>query len=240
MFLSEFGLTYIDLVGLICIILFFCIGYARGFITEFLKLGSWVLSLIGAKLLAYPLEGVVYNFLKINEKLDLKLTEIVSDLNFSSIETVRVSLESGLSNIPFVGKLLNDIVYNNWDLTDIIQTASVNIQKELVASLHSSIEPIIHSFLHIVVFVILFFVLMLITTFVLGLVRSSFTSIKIVGGVDKLLGGVFGLIKGVIFFVLLYFVLFLILSASGSDYLSVLMSSRFYDIFLGVGSMIPK
>lgn len=240
MVLSELGLTYIDLVGLICIILFFCIGYARGFITEFLKLGSWVLSLIGAKLLAYPLEGTVYNFFKINEKLDLKLTEIVSQLNFSSVETVRTSLDSSLSNLPFVGKLLNDIVYNNWNLTDIIQKASVNIQKELVNSLHIGIEPIIHSFLHIVVFVVLFFVLMVVTNILLGFLRNVFTSIKIVGGVDKLLGGVFGIIKGLIFFVILYFVLFLVLSLSGSDYLSVLMSSRFYDIFIGIGDVIPK
>lgn len=240
MVLSELGLTYIDLVGLVCIILFFFIGYTRGFITEFLKLGSWIISLIGAKLLAYPLEGIIYNFLKINEKLDLKLTEIVNQLNFSSVETVRTSLDSSLHNIPFIGKLLNDVVYNNWDLTDIIQKASVNIQKELVNSLHSSIEPVIHYFLHIVVFVILFFVLMLVTNIILGFVRNVFTSIKLVGGVDKLLGGVFGLIKGVIFFVILYFVLFLVLSLSSSDYLSVLMSSRFYDIFIGIGNVIPK
>ena len=56
---------------------------------------------------------------------------------------------------------------------------------------------------------------------------------------NNLLGGILGVVKGALFIIVLYSLLFVVLSITGSEYLSVLMDSKFFDIVVGIKNVIP-
>lgn len=233
-------LTYFDIGGIIIILIFLFIGLSRGFLKELSKIICCLISLIGAKILSFPVENVAYKFLHIGEELNARITNVVGSVDFSSLESVRGTLSDGLASIPAVGPLLNNFVEENWNITEIVQKGSANIQSELVKLLMDSLEPIAHQILNIAVFIVLFIVLMIVSSIIFSLLTNIFTSLKIVGAVNALLGGLMGLIKGIVLVGILYSLLFIVLSMSSSEYLSVLMNSRFFDILLGIGKYLPS
>ena len=237
--MTEWGLTYFDIGAIIFAIIFIIVGCSRGFLRELAKLLTWLGSLVGAKILSVLFEPKVYEFLGIDGRLQSSVESVVSKVNFTSLETARASLAASIEEISVVGPLLNGFVEDNWNITDIIQTASATIQTDLRDYIISSIQPVAHDIIEIACFVVLFIILMIVVGFIVGLIVKGLTSIKLIGGADKLLGGVLGLIKGALFVIILYSLIFLVLSLTGSDYLSLFMESKFFDIVLGIKETLP-
>ena len=238
--MTELGLTYFDIFAIIAIVVFLIIGLSRGFLKELSKILCWVISLIGAKILSYPVEPEMYKFLKVEETLRANISDVVSKVDFTNLETVRGTLSRNISSIPGVGPLLDGFVKDNWNITEMVQKGSANISRELENYLMDSLEPLAHQILNIAVFVGLFIILMIVVSIILSVLTNLFTSIKLVGAANSLLGGVLGIVKGVIFIAILYSLLFVVLSYNGSNYLSILMDSRLFDILLGIGKYIPS
>ena len=160
--MAELGLTVYDVIGLVLILVFMFVGLSRGFMQELFKLIKWVLSLVGAKILSFFVADYAYEFFKIDAKLTDKLTELVSNLSFTSIEATRKGLSEGLEELPFVGGLLNKGLSEEWGITDILQKASADMQSQLVSFLKDSITPIVMQVLEVASFVALFIVIAII------------------------------------------------------------------------------
>ena len=77
-------------------------------------------------------------------------------------------------------------------------------------------------------------------TVIVNIVIRGLTSVKIVGVANNLLGGALGVVKGCLFMIILYSLAFVILSVSGSEYLTVLMDSKFFDIVVGIKDILPS
>lgn len=238
--MAELGLTVYDVIGLVLILVFMFVGLSRGFMQELFKLIKWVLSLVGAKILSFFVADYAYEFFKIDAKLTDKLTELVSNLSFTSIEATRKGLSEGLEELPFVGGLLNKGLSEEWGITDILQKASADMQSQLVSFLKDSITPIVMQVLEVASFVALFIVIAIILNIIFSSVHKLFHKSKALGALDNLLGGVLGLIKGALLFLILYSVLFLIFTAVSPTNLEVLQSGKFYELFVGVGEYLPK
>lgn len=234
------GLTFFDIGAIVFLLIFLVMGLARGFLKEISKIVIWAGSLIGAKILAYPVEPKVYEFLKIGEELKLNITRVVENVDFTSLESLRRTLEAGLENVSLIGPLLDGLVKENWTITDIYQKGSATMQTDLIKYIMEEVEPIAHNVVSIGTFVGLFVILLFVLTVIVNLIIRGVTSVKIVGAADNLLGGVLGAIKGCLFIIIFYSLAFVILSVSGSEYLSVLMDSKFFDIVVGIKDILPS
>lgn len=237
--MTELGLSYFDIAAIVFIVLFLWLGIKRGFLQELGKIVSMIISLVGAKILSYPIEPKMYEILGVEEKLVINVQKIVDNVDFTSLESARDTLTVGLNDMPIVGQLINGLVEDNWNITNIIQKASATIQTELSDYILESIRPVVHNILNMACFIGIFIILYFIVSIIVGIIVNGLTSIKVIGSTDKLLGGLIGLVKGCLFIIILYSVLFLALSLSGSEYLQILMDSKFFDIVIGIKDVIP-
>ena len=225
-----------DIIFIVFLVIFALCGFKRGFLQELFKLLKWLFSYVGAKLLTSSVSLYLYEFFKIEEKLTNKVTEMVSSLDFSSLEGLRTTIEVGLTDIPLLGSYVGKALEKNWNLTELYQSGVADIQSKLM----DEITPTAISFMESVTFILLFLLLIIIIGIIFdSIVRITHNS-KLLGGADKLLGGVLGALKGVIIFILVFAILYLIASLTSSEYLLTLQSSRFFDIVNGMFNIIPK
>ena len=161
-------------------------------------------------------------------------------MDFTSLESLRRSLEVGLEKISLVGPLLDGLVKENWNITDIYQKGSATMQTDLIKYIMDVVEPIAHNIVNIGTFVGLFVILFFVLTVIVNIVIRGLTSVKIVGVANNLLGGALGVVNGCLFIIILYSLAFVILSVSGSEYLTVLMDSKFFDIVVGIKDILPS
>lgn len=238
--MAELGLSIFDLVAIGFVLVFLLVGLSRGFAKELSSILTWIASLIGAKILSYPVSTFLYTQMGITEKLKSQVTHIVENLDFSNLDALRNSMSDGLETIPIIGSFLTDFAEGNWNITEIFQSGSTRVQTELIEVIMEGVEPLAHNVMNIASFVIVFIVLFIVVSIVLSLLVSTLTSIKIIGVANNLLGGILGVVKGALFIIVLYSLLFVVLSITGSEYLSVLMDSKFFDIVVGIKNVIPS
>ena len=189
-------MNIIDILVLIVIGVSVVFGMYRGFISGVLS----VAALIGAAMLAFMTSGDLAAWLKGNETLVETLMYYtdagsrVSNLDLSLLSVSQIS-ESTLAqilksaNLPaaFESAFLSGITSANGSMT--------------IAQLLS--QTIVNVSISIISFLICFFVCYLAATFVIHLVQYVF-ELPVLRHLDALIGGVFGLIRGV----LLLFILF--------------------------------
>ena len=229
-----------DFIFIVFLVIFALCGFKRGFLQELFKLLKWLFSYVGAKLLTSSVSLYLYEFLKVEEKLTNKVTEMVSSLDFSSLDGLRTTIEVGLTDIPLLGGYVGKALEKNWNLTELYQSGVADIQSKLIDLIMGEITPTAISFMESVTFILLFLLLIIIIGIIFdSIVRITHNS-KLLGGADKLLGGVLGALKGVIIFILVFAILYLIASLTSSEYLLTLQSSRFFDIVNGMFNIIPK
>ena len=156
--MSELGLTYFDVGALCVVVICLFVGISNGFLRELGKVIVWIFSLVGSKILSILAEPVLYDKLNIHDKLLTELNKIIDLVDFSTIDTMRESLENSLESLFLVGGLLKDITKNNWGVTNLYQTGSLEIKNALIEVLLKDIEPIAHYVLNICCFVVIFLI----------------------------------------------------------------------------------
>lgn len=187
------------LIGLIAVSLLW--GLYRGFIQSVLNIGASLLSFLGSFLL-YPSianaiqsnQGIVRNLIHYTDAgsrigdLELSLTK-VADLSQGTLENV---MQNASLPAPF-DKLLNHNLTNQVfaNLPD-VSTVGDYINQTIVSA-----------FINILCFLLCFFVLYVVFSIVINLLRAVFRY-PMLKHFDSLLGGVFGLVRGVLFCYLLF------------------------------------
>lgn len=232
-------MNIVDIICIVCIIAFIIFGIQRGFLSELFKLLKWVFTLIGAKLLASPIAGILFSVFEIDSKLRTEITTVVERLSFDSLENLRSSLQTGLGNLAFIGNFIGDTFKNNWGLTDLYQSGVSDIQTKLVDLIMTEITPTALSFVESITFIFLIIILSLILGLVFNGIIKATQSSKLTGSIDKVLGGLFGGIKGVVLIAILLAIIYLVASVTSSEYLLTIEGSRFFDIFNGILNAIP-
>jgi uncharacterized membrane protein required for colicin V production len=234
------NLNMFDYVGLGIIGLFLLLGLKKGFLKELAKVLSLALSVVGAKILGSTVEIYLYDLLKVKDKLLESVTNIVSQLDFSSIDSAREGINQGISNIVGVGPFLSKFANDNWTITDILQTSSSDMQTQLTNALMNGIEPMAHKIMGIISFVLVFIVLSLVLGVLFSGLQKAFSSIKILGFANTLLGGVLGAAKGIIITLIVFFILFIVFTVIKSDMLTEFMNSELYNLLIGIKDTIVK
>lgn len=210
-------MNIIDILILVVLGVSVVFGMYRGFISGVLS----VAALIGAAALAFMLSGDLAAWLKGNETLVETLMYYtdagsrVSNLDLSLLSVSQIS-ESTLAqilksaNLPaaFESAFLSGITSANGSMT--------------IAQLLS--QTIVNVSISIISFLICFFVCYLAATFVIHLVQYVF-ELPVLRHLDALIGGVFGLMRGVLLLFILFALVPIVLAIAPVEMISDLIAA---------------
>lgn len=199
--LSTIGLI-VDIVIIAALVIFGIIGFKNGFLKSFLSLFNWtvclVVAFICAKYVAGWINGI-YNFSGlIGNKISSSLSGVhefftMSVSAFGGKENIINSIPEGLNGLL---KQLIKVVFSN---------ASVDeASAETIATIMGN------SLGHICMIIISGIVIFIVLKIALALLSKLFDSIartKVLGGVNKVVGLVFGLLKAAVIIIALNFTL---------------------------------
>lgn len=187
--LVSWGSAIIDAVALIIVTLYFISGLKRGFIKTFFSTFGAILSFLFAVLLC----STVTNFL---------------EKNYGTVSSVANWLSGGLTGI--FGKDLMDTTLAQATQTDMNSGGIAGWIISLVLSLKSSadipmdvtlsqvISPVLGFYIVCAISLLVLYIVFRIIFFLVGELAQKLHKFKPTALVDKVLGAVFGLIKGIV------------------------------------------
>lgn len=222
----------IDIVIVGIILLFVLVGIKRGFIKEIVSL----VGVIIAAVLAVTLSGAGSTFIY-DSFIDGKVQDTVSN---SIVSAVGNDAGEILENIPqkFItageglGINVEELVNDNMGET-VEQTASS------VASTVSVkiVRPIISGIIRVVLFILIFIIAKILIGW-LGRVLNIIAKLPVIGGANTLLGGVVGFIRGIIFALILCFVVIIIVDVKPTGLFGItsetVENSVIFDFLAGI------
>lgn len=229
--LSLYGLTTFDAIAILIIIVMAIVGFAKGFVRELGNLIATIGSFIVAKIVAIQCYPLVMTKFNAEEEIRLKLTEVVSGIDTSTVDSAREGLMSQIYGIKGIGNLLRNIPIEHFEITDLIQkNDGADISSDLVEILYSKIEPLLENFFYVFTFVAAFIVLFIVLSIVMKLLAKLIESIAFIGTANTLLGGVIGIIKGIILIAVLFSLLYVIFTFTDSGMLDTFTSSKLFSL----------
>ena len=163
-------------------------GYHNGLMRTLIECLSWVAAAVLAVMISYSISGTIYEMFFAG-----RVTEAVTNaiLEAGSPETFAGSLEQTLASLPEAVRAAAEFLLDGVDLSAVTSAQAAELAQTVTDSI---VRPLITSAIQLISFRILF-VLGLIVRHVVAVAFGMFNTIPLVGGINRLLGGVFGLAK---------------------------------------------
>ena len=159
-------------------------GYHNGLMRMLIECLSWLAAAVLAVMISYAISGTIYDMFFAG-----RITEAVTNaiLEAGSPEAFAGSLEQTLASIRSAAEFLMGGV----DLSAVTSAQAAELAQTVTDSI---VRPLITSAIQLVSFLILF-ALGLMVLHIVAIAFGAFNSIPLVGGINRALGGVFGLVK---------------------------------------------
>lgn len=202
-----------DAVVVLIILLYMTSGARKGFVSTFIEMIGYVVALIGATYLSTPLASATYQ-----RFVAPSLVEKVSDsINSSSgIQEALTALAGFMDKIPeYISKMFHlDGAISSEGLTGSVSEVAQTIVDKAVA-------PSMILLIRSIYFIIIFFIVVIIAKICSKFFRKLYR-IPLVGPVNRVLGGVLGIGKGIIVLLIITTVIgfFIVFSAGGRWYMN--------------------
>ena len=189
-FMATVGLI-IDIAIVVALVIFGIIGFKKGFLKSIVSLFSWIVCLIVAVLTAKYVAGWINKIYDFTGLIGGKIAEGLTGTNeafamainqFASKEEIVAKCTEGTNS--FLAQLIK-VIFNN---TAVDMSSTDTVAGVLGASMG-------HVCMVIIAGVLVFVVLMIVVK-LLSKLFDKIASTKILGGLNKILGLVFGLLKG--------------------------------------------
>lgn len=180
-------MSILDIIVLVILGLFVLIGLWRGFLRTLLSLFGNLASLTVAILLAQPVSKFVNNIINISDMLASRIVGVITNILpviEEGQELTRDEIINGLTG----SKLLNSLI------TPFIKEGTYTSTSSLANSIGESLGALAMIALTAIV---LFFLIKLVI-FILAKIFDAITKAHAINGLDRVLGGICGLIKGCI------------------------------------------
>ena len=190
--MSTLGII-IDIVVVLLIAIFGFIGYKKGFLKSLISLFSWVVCLavafFTAKYVAGWINGI-YDFSGlIGEKVakSLQKDNAYFSLAVSSFGTKENLINAGeAASSVFIEKLIK-VIFNN---TKVDMTSNKNVGAVIGDSIGDITMVLIAG--------VLVFIVLMIVFGILGKIFDKIASLRVIGGINKILGLAFGVVKALV------------------------------------------
>lgn len=185
----------LDLIIVAIVVIYICISAKRGFVRTVIELVGFFLSIY----LAFTLGGIIANSVYDNAVEPAIVEGVAEKINVSAHATVDETVDDVWNSLPeFVVKTaenfditsntlretISENFANNADATTFAKSATETIVKPVLI-------PLIKAVISLILFVVLLFVIKL-----LAKIINKVFDLPIIGGINKFLGGIIGLLKG--------------------------------------------
>ena len=172
----------VDIIIVVIIGLSIVIGIARGFANTVIGLVSIILSLVIAFFLCGPVANLLSNVTQIDENVRSKVIRIVP-MNDQDVE-----IDVNTNSVP-------EPIQNSINATVSNATNTINEKKDEIVN--SAADSITSKIMDAIAFIILFIALRIILL-IINLVTQIAKQQEFIDKVDKLLGFLFGLLRGIL------------------------------------------
>ncbi len=204
----------VDLILLAVVVLFVLIGMKRGFISEVVSLVSFVVAFLVAFNLSSTVSSAVYDGI-VEERIVTKVSESV-------LPSLEIGSESGLT-LP--ESVVDAGEYIGIDVYSVIDTAFGDSFEETAEHIGKTVSdkvagPILTSFIRALLFIVIFIILKIVLDFLAKFFKIV-SRLPVIGGANKLLGGVIGAVRGVLAAVVLCYALTLVVKFRPGGFLGI-------------------
>ena len=187
----NFNALLLDLIVLIVFIWEIRRGYRIGFMRVLIECISWIAVLVLASMLSYFVAGPVYDTFFSGGITDAIASALTQN---TTPEALAASLEETLASLPSAAASAVQFLLDQMqvDLSAVTGAEAVELAGSVAELV---VRPILVSAIQFCAF-LLFFVLGMVVFHIIAVGFGMFNSIPLVGGVNRLLGGFLGLVKG--------------------------------------------
>lgn len=197
----------LDIITITILVLELIIGIKRGFIKSVIGVIRWFVSIAAASFLSSMIADLIYK-------------TFVHDTIMNNISNV-LSSSGTISKISSAGPMYNYIINNLYRLGyNDSSILSMFNNSNAAQTIDNAISPIVTTFIQIIIFVILLVIFIFLSHFILNAINIV-THLPVIHQLDKLFGGILGIVEGI----MLVFVLVLVLGVI------LLCTSHNTDIF---------
>ncbi len=220
--ISLFGI-FVDVLLVIVFVATLFHYINKGFVASFVNLVSMLGSFIISFIISNALSDVVFNTFFRQGLVD----STQENINNYGTYTADNFLQGIMSVFPqtFQASVQNSI-------STIINSNAANAATGIVDSV---VAPILTSFISLVIFIVFFIICLILFKFIGGPIGKTINKLPIVGGINKLLGGVMGIFGGIINMLLVLLLFWFLLAITNSTLAAFsaqdLTSSFFFRLF---------
>lgn len=178
-------MNILDIIVLVILGIFLIAGLVKGFLRTLLSLFGNIASLIVAIIFAQPVAKILDSWWHLTENFGTSIAEALSSSGILPTVTegmTRDDVISGINASPILKSLITPFVPTEFSADT------------LAASIGNSLGALAT----IVVTAILLFVAIRLAVFLLSKLFDAITKSRAISGLDRLLGGLFGILKGAI------------------------------------------
>ena len=219
-------MNVIDIVCIILALLFLVIGFKKGLAKVLLRLFAGLIAVFAARAAAAPLSGMIYtNF--VHSAVAAKLNEIfpAGSVEGSVISSAKEAIPASAYKIAVFFELFTD---------QIVDPDKMHTVEQIEVSY---VQPILTKVIVIITSVVLFILLSVILILIANAVNKHFFEDRqgAISKLNKLLGGLLGLVRGIVPITAGCMILNLIASLSGeSAFASLVQNSAVCSYIAGI------
>lgn len=220
-------LNYIDLFFIVTFSVMIFSGFLRGFLVSALSLARFVVAYPLAFFLCRNYSDYVYN----NWLRDFVLSQISKGVEQGSIKTVTENALAFVNDLPYgLSKLVD---------TSFLENSNGEFSKAVLENIVDPVAPTIVKILIFILTIILFYVI----TWIIMLFFKKRNKDKksLLYNTNKVLGGVFGLVKGVVFVFVVCAILnyvSVIFDGSSNSFISEIQNSKLLNFIVPFNPII--
>ena len=205
----------LDLI-IICIILFFVFASARhGFVRTFIEIVGFFLALYLSINISSIIATSVYDNI-IKEKIVESVSNSVDSSTDSAIQDV---IDDTWDNMPkFVVNVAENFNVSKEGIIASLKSQDLNNHTVITKVVDYAAKPIIVNIIKVILYIIIFVVLSVLVKFLSKILNRIF-NLPLLGGINKTLGGIFGLAKGIMIATALCVAISIIVSLTENGFL---------------------
>ena len=210
----------IDLIVVAIIAVAVLISVKRGFVKSAVELAGFVLAVVLALTCSSPLATLTYDkFIKesvettVRDSITNAVGDVAEDIDMSAFEDVWDALPDFFTNNSDEFGISKEEVKN-----DLISVDTTQVENAAVEIADSVARPVLTTILEAAIALLIFFIVSSLAKLLSGPLNKLF-SISVIGKINKLLGGILGVIQGVIWSCAICSIICLIVSFTPNGFL---------------------
>lgn len=196
----------VTIAVIIFLLAFLAIGFSRGGLRIILATFSLVITLLLAGALTGPLSNYIETGTGIGPQIQNRIREYVTNQLSGLSDTVQDAESSLITSLPLPVSIKQDLMDHN--------TAAGYVERGVSSFSDYIAVSLTHLVVRILCYIVLFIVIFLIIRLILRL-SHVVNHIPLLGGINRLVGGVIGLAEGLLF---LWIICLIIMMMAGTEF----------------------